>query len=450
MAILASTNWRVRAGGNALNGGGYDSAISGAGTDYTDQDSPQLSLTDFATSGAGSTTLTSATGGFTAAMVGNCVRIASGTNFQTGYYFITGYTDTNTVTVDRTPTSGGAGSGGTGRVGGAFANLAASLSTGGTVTAPTLTSPLAAGHTIWLRGGGTDTPSSADYTQSGYASYPAGTLASGRVRLIGYNGRPRIDIDNIALYQIGYWYVENLMLKSTGASNASIGRIGYSTQCVVVNVRIDMAGFDVKGIEAHTTRGCSLLNTGSTSAGTYPAIEIVASGGSAMGNYVDGWRGYGILAGGSSLANITGNIVARTKATTGPGIKLQSSSSTYRAQILRNAVYGCAGDGIAVTDDDAITEAVIANNILHGNGGYGINLSVGSTELNDRRRAMIDFNAFRSNTSGARNNHSAGSNDVTLTVDPFVDATNGDFRLNNTAGGGAALRGVAYPRAIPT
>ena len=86
MAILATTNWYVRAGGLETNGGGYDSTIAGATTNYADQDAPQLSLTDLATSGAGSTTLTSVTGGFTSAMIGNCIRIASGTNFQTGYY----------------------------------------------------------------------------------------------------------------------------------------------------------------------------------------------------------------------------------------------------------------------------------------------------------------------------------------------------------------------------
>ena len=116
MAINATAQWRIRQDGANDNGGGYDPEISGAGTDYTDQSTPALSPTDLATTGA-VTTLTSATGGFTAAMIGNCIRISSGTNFDTGYYFITGYTDTNTVTLDRTPSSGGAGSSGVGKLG---------------------------------------------------------------------------------------------------------------------------------------------------------------------------------------------------------------------------------------------------------------------------------------------------------------------------------------------
>ena len=202
MAINAATNWYVRVAGNALNGGGYDSTISGAGTNYADADAAILSLTDFATSGAGSTTLTSATGGFTAAMVGNCVRMASGTNFQAGYYFITVYTDTNTVTLDRTPSSGGAGSGGTGRVGGAFATPWGNFSTGGTVTTPTITSPLAAGHTVWIRGAGLDTPASVNYSMgNNYSTYVNGTQTL-RIKWIGYNGRPRIDAEMFAFNKV--------------------------------------------------------------------------------------------------------------------------------------------------------------------------------------------------------------------------------------------------------
>ena len=61
----------------------------------------ELSLTDCATASAGSTTLTSSTGGFTAAMVGKYYKYFCGTNITAGFYEITGYTDTNTVTIDR-------------------------------------------------------------------------------------------------------------------------------------------------------------------------------------------------------------------------------------------------------------------------------------------------------------------------------------------------------------
>ena len=77
MAITADAQWWIRTDGNDLNGAGFDSTIGGYGTNYSDQATAQLTLTDLATSGAGSTTLTSATGGFTSAMVGNAIRTKS-------------------------------------------------------------------------------------------------------------------------------------------------------------------------------------------------------------------------------------------------------------------------------------------------------------------------------------------------------------------------------------
>ncbi len=73
-----------------------------------------VKLTDCATPGANSTTFTSATGGFTAGMVGDrLLGSFTGSNWTPGTWFITAVTDTNTVTLSSSPTPGGAGSGGT-------------------------------------------------------------------------------------------------------------------------------------------------------------------------------------------------------------------------------------------------------------------------------------------------------------------------------------------------
>jgi len=450
MAVLASAQWWVRVGGNALNGGGFDAAISGAGTNYCDQDAAQLSLTDFATSGAGSTTLTSATGGFTSAMVGNCVRIASGTNFQVGYYFVTAYTDANTVTLDRTPTSGGAGSGGTGRLGGAFASVSGSLSTGGTVTAPTITSPLAAGHTINLRGGGTDTPASADYTQTGFATYPAGSTASGLIRVIGYGGRPRIDHDNILFHSLTMWAFDHLMLVRTAATNGSSGSINGTAS--IHDVRVDQAGHAIIAFAAVSrVTQCELMNSGSVSADTLPAIKMENSSLSAciLGNRISGWRGFGIEGAASASGLIANNIIEGCKATASAAIKIATGGATYKSQVLANSIHGNASDGLSMTSAAAIGSTIVANNIFYDNAGYGINATVGSQALNDRLRTFIDYNAFGSNASGALNNLSAGGNDITLSADPFTNAAGDDFTLNNTSGGGASLKSVAFPTSIP-
>ena len=131
MAISASAVWEIRTDGADTNGGGFVAGASG--TDYSQQASAQLTVTDGACSA--STTLTSATGGFTSAMTGNLVYLSSGP----GWYEIKSYTDTNTVTVDR---AGPTATGMTLNVGGA-------LATPGIVT----TLPLVSYNTIWLKSG---------------------------------------------------------------------------------------------------------------------------------------------------------------------------------------------------------------------------------------------------------------------------------------------------------
>lgn len=53
-------------------------------------------------------------------------------------------------------------------------------------------------------------------------------------------------------------------------------------------------------------------------------------------------------------------------------------------------------------------------------------------------------NYFYNNTANYVNQNGMGTLDVELTADPFVDATNGDFNFNSTAGGGAVLRAESY------
>ncbi len=93
MAIAAGAIFEVRSTGLDSSGGFFVPGTSGT-IDYSQQNAPQLSVTDGVANGT--TTITSVTGGFTAAMVNNGVNIAG------VLYQITAYTNTNTITVDRT------------------------------------------------------------------------------------------------------------------------------------------------------------------------------------------------------------------------------------------------------------------------------------------------------------------------------------------------------------
>jgi hypothetical protein len=103
--------------------------------------------------------------------------------------------------------------------------------------------------------------------------------------------------------------------------------------------------------------------------------------------------------------------------------------------------------------------AGVRNNILAGNGGYGF---VGASGAGSPADFAYDGNAYWNNTSGTRSNLDdtttnpvngsspyVNSLDVILTADPFVDKAGNDFRLNSTAGGGAACRGHGTPASWP-
>lgn len=95
------------------------------------------------------------------------------------------------------------------------------------------------------------------------------------------------------------------------------------------------------------------------------------------------------------------------------------------------------------------------NNISALNGGWGIlgNATAGSSSSSNlafTTQGFMDTNAFYANASGAMNFTPPYVNtNIILTADPFVSGSTGDLRLNNTAGGGAAIRGIAVPNALP-
>lgn len=100
--------------------------------------------------------------------------------------------------------------------------------------------------------------------------------------------------------------------------------------------------------------------------------------------------------------------------------------------------YGNGGDGARVSGGSMGTSAT--NCVFYGNGGYGFDDSSLSVGFDIR----LANNAYGANTSGPTRAGSFAdeSGAVTLTGDPFTDAANGDFRLNSTAGAGAACRGA--------
>lgn len=435
-AINAATTWEVRTTGNSKNGGGFADLNPGTSVDYSQQDSAQLALTDLATSGA-VTTLTSATGGFTAAMVGNVIYIASGTNFDVGYYQITAHSDTNTVTLDRTPSSGGAGSSGVGNVGGA------------TDHPQTISSSIAQHNTVYIAEG--------TYVKQGANAYVLAPSVS-NVIWIGYNSatgrsvypsgsnRPVFDgdsdgneVDDTAVcLDIGSSInvlFKNLILK--GGTIAGFRNQSNGSYAGLFNVRVTE---NVDGIGANfedqywfyceiDTNSDQGTGAGSNMIGGFYYTYV-------HDNTNDGLRiaAYG--------PNVRSHFCVYES---NGGVGLRVGDNGFITQALGNIAYnntGASSDGF-MWDGGGTTVGIdffMCNNSSVDNGRYGFNRNGTGDAYPD---VFFDFNHYNGNGSAGLNNLTAGAGDNTNNP-VFTDDAGGDFTLNT--GSDTALLGTGFPQ----
>jgi hypothetical protein len=409
MALSASTVWEVRTAGDAANGGGYTTG----GTDYSQQDAAQLSLTDLACLDT-STNLTSVTGGFTSAMVGNIIYIASGTQFTAGYYEIKTYVDTNTITIDRTAAvSGQNATAGVGKVGGA------------TNHPNTISAVVLSGNVIYIKAG--------TYQPVGANAYVAtitvGGSAPAFIDWIGYNttrtdeptgnNRPLLDANSAAtrvLYipTAGGNRFQNLRMANSTAE-ALGGLSGFSAINTYRNCRITNAGG--RGLYSYSSQtfvGCEIDNNGSA------GVQI--TGGSNRGPlmiscYVHDNAGTG--AAGTSTGSVSAsNCVFDSNA--GHGVTTDVIMNLDNCIAYKNT--GATSDGFSWTSSTA-TSARIYNCSSVSNGRYGFSSSGGKAQY-------FDFNNYYGHGTEV-NGFVLGAND-TGDVDPkFNDPDNGDFTLQS-------------------
>ena len=258
---------------------------------------------------------------------------------------------------------------------------------------------------------------------------------------------------------------------------------------VLRNFDIEMSSADVEGvlhiannIDGVSVHNCRVYNTNT---GNYPAIlcsqnavftncEIIADGnitttargaieidsgdsGIIHGCTIRGSKGIGSLPGGQGLV-ITNNIfyaAPNRDMKKGIEVDLQISGSEVKCMVIsNNSMYSVKNTGIdlrELPDFDEKSAVMITNNVIWGDGGaVGINNNDSATTV-----GPIIINNAIGNMGGTSEHVKDFASSVAeygtidLTADPFVDAANGDFRLNGTAGGGAACRSAANPTTFP-
>lgn len=427
MALASTTVWEIQSGGSdAAAGGGFNASRTGAGTDYSLQTSPQYSPTDLAASSA-STTLTSAAGGFTAAMVGNLIRITAGTNVAAGHYEITAYTNSTTVTLDRTPTSGGALSGGTGYVGGCLASpgYAASVMVGG--------------NDVWIKAGVYSVTSTTNNVAGGRITTNANS-SQDPARWIGYT-TTRGDGGQATIRAGGA--VASITLISTSAGSHLENLIADG------NSQTSIAGFGANAV-LYNCKALNCTNTGLNISGyAYRCEATACSGSNGAFNLSSGALLIGCTAHDNTTIGFrfTSSVqLARCAAWGNTGATTDGFQAIGVNYLLLDCLaYGNGRHGFANTAGSLAREGLLLNCLAVNNSGYGFSASVTGTGV--RLWQCAAYN----NTSGTfpASTFLETTGFLTLTADPFTAAGSQNFALNTTSGGGAALRAAGGPTTWP-
>ena len=420
MAFSSSTEWDVRVSGADSNGGGFNTAS--AGTDYSKQDSPQVTYTDLVIDATTNTKCTSAGNPFTSAHVGNIINITSGTGFTVQRVQVVSVT-TAVATCDKSLGTLSS-TGGNGKLGGALLTLGTAgplVVSGNTVHVKagtyTLTSAvsMAIGTQYW-RGFGT--------AHNDHGTKPLITTATNSTQLFNAPAQ------TVALF-------ENLSMSNTaGTRGDGVRATGNYPTIFMLDCLLD--GFD-KGVNGDNGGGTSVMSSMCfenteikncvTAAITAFQFMVSVAGCYIHDNTQDGIR---ILTGNQTCA-ITNSVLANN------GRYAVLAGGAADSLHLDGVVFYKNGKTFTGQPFNAINcntscWATMANCVFYG----------GTTAYTNSGLWVVGrSNAFDATALSAAAYASIG--DVVLSVDPFTSGTN--FALNSTAGGGAALKTTGFPGA---
>lgn len=427
MAFNARTSWEVRTTGSDANGGGFNTLATG--TDFSQQDSPQVVFTDIVI-GATNTQITSVAHPFVAADVGNVINITGGTGFtvqRVQIVSVSGVIATCDKAVGTVASTGGAGN-----LGGGFATVAAAAAL------------VVAGNDIWIKAG--------TYNLTATVAIIAATQ-----NIVGYqtthgdNGtKPVINMttNSLPIFNIAnassFFWIQNISFTTSATTKSSgITNVAGSNRISIADC--SFAGFT--NALSLTSEGLFLYNTsiiGCTSAAINYSPSQTDSGMNIGSCYIYGSGAAGIsFSGGISFVNITGSVIAGST-----GFGVDTSNFQGRLIVTNSTIANNAGGGIRLsgTWQGSTTfgnTLILRSSIIYGNTGFGVlapNTSGGGN-------ASIASNALGANSSGNYSNVGPGLGDIALTVSPFNGTT--DFSLNGTAGGGFLCKGAGFPGSFP-
>jgi len=397
MALHANTVWEIRTTGSQTAGGGFYNRNPGTSVDYSQQNSPVLTLTSIYTDG---TTVIEDTGagGFTPAMVGNIIYLATSAGVPIGWYEITSWFTSWRVSVDRAVAGG---SGRKGYVGGAF-KIGGALDTDFFAV-----NNKVAGNKVWIKAG--------TYTLGESVSLAATSSATNPIQVVGYqnsrgdnpigNNRPILNCGSSYLVDgAQYWVLLNLIFTGSAANVLRLtaaGAVCYNCKSTNTSTTSGRKALDVT-TQDNTIISCEFQSTNGI------AVSVGSGVNNLLVNCYIHDSSTGILFAG--IADQIINCVIADCSTVGINM------GSYKGVVFGSIIYNCL-TGISASSSSS---SVFINNIISG-------CTTGASWDTEQKINFWNFNCWYNTTDVV--NVTKGPNDIS--ADPKLkDPANGDFTLD--------------------
>jgi hypothetical protein len=418
MALSALVVWEVRTSGNDGNGGGFHTGATG--TDFSVQDAAQATLSAASVVHSTTTQINVAPGDFTvsAADVGNLLNITSGTATLGVYEITVVDVPNNRWTVDRSV--GSVGQTTIGAMGGAMATPGRacqfSVSTNiiyikaGTYTMTTGSSNVSNGVL-----NKTNTFVEGYETTRGDLGTPPLLQADGVITVFTLANLASCDVVNI-----------NFDANNRATARCLIVSNGFAYKCKFSNATNEGIQLGAAGLAIFCeATGCSAQS----------AFRLFSAGAACYFCYAhdNTVNGFSIPTGGMCV-----NCIAETNTGSTDGFVLNGPGSCINCTAYNNG-----REGIRIASNGVM----IVNCIAEGNGTVGIRNSSNTSAMYLINNAGV--NNGTSNVDMGTGKFNANIGFVTGSASFFTDAANGDFSLNNSAGGGALARNAGIPGVFP-
>lgn len=391
MALAQGINWEIRSTGTSLNAGAGFNPSNAAGNtvDYSQQDSPQYTFTDLATTTGTSAnpSVTSASHSFVTADVGNIIRISAGAGWTPQWYEIQSVA-AGAATLDRACAATATATAGTYFVGGALPSL-----TGNWLTS---SNSFPGGAIIWIKGNISQT---SGFNPSGGGNNTIEGYLTTRGDMPQGNSRPLIDVGANSFACTSSSNFRHLRFTGTGTGTVTTPQTSVMWNCKATN------SSTTAGRAAWQTtinQGCHVVSCEGIS---YRGNGVVAGNQVfIIGSYMHDCD-VGILYSAGSGA-IVDNLVESCKTA---AIQLSGPQVQIHSNTLVGGVTQKTGIGISITSTATLT---MTSNIFYG---FATAYNMTSTTK------PIGFNnLFFNNTTNTNGNY-IGNNDQTIIDPAFIN-----------------------------